>query len=476
MTDSHPDRRRWVALWVLCIGVLMIVLDTTIVTVALPTIQSDLHFSGSSLIWVLNAYMLTFGGFLLLGGRLGDLYGRRRLFLIGLALFTLSSLACGLAPTRLALIAGRALQGIGGAVVTAVALSLIMALFTEPAERARAMGVYGFIASAGGSIGELLGGLLTQVFGWHSIFLLNLPIGVGVYIATASLLPHEAALSRERRLDVAGAVTVTVALMLAVYAIVNANRLGWLSPPTLWLLGLSLALLWLFVWIEARGSQPLMPLRMLLLRDIAVSNIVSALWSAGLFAWFVLSALYLQRVLGYDPFRVGLSFLPADLIIMAFSIGLSAQMVLKWGLRTPLWVGLILNAAGLAWFARAPLQGHFTPDVLPGMVLIGIGAGMGFNPLLLLAMSGVDERDTGLASGLVNTSFMMGGAFGLALLASLAEADTQRLNALGSDSLSALTQGYHAAFAVSALLSLIASALAGVWLRPKVAAPAAELS
>ncbi len=454
----------------------MIVLDTTIVTVALPSIQSDLHFTGSSLIWVLNAYMLTFGGFLLLGGRLGDLYGRRRLFLIGLALFTLSSLACGLAQARLALIAGRALQGVGGAVVTAVALSMIMTLFTEPAERARAMGVYGFIASAGGSIGELLGGLLTQVFGWHSIFLLNLPIGIGVYFATASLLPHQTAASGRRRLDLAGAVTVTVALMLAVYAIVNANRLGWLSPATLWLLGLSLALLLLFLWIEARGSAPLMPLRMLLLRNIAVSNIVSALWSAGLFAWFVLSALYLQRVLGYDPLRVGLSFLPADLIIMAFSIGLSAQMVLKWGLRTPLWVGLILTGAGLAWFARAPVQGHFMADVLPGMVLIGIGAGMGFNALLLLAMSDVDESDTGLASGLVNTSFMMGGAFGLALLASLAEADTQRLTVVGSDSLAALTHGYHSAFAAAALLALIASALAAAGLRRKAAVPAAELS
>ena len=454
----------------------MIVLDTTIVTVALPTIQSDLHFTGSSLIWVLNAYMLTFGGFLLLGGRLGDLYGRRRLFLIGLALFTLSSLACGLAQGRLELIAGRALQGIGGAVVTAVALSLIMTLFTEPAERARAMGVYGFIASAGGSIGELLGGLLTQVFGWHSIFLLNLPIGIGVYFASTSLLPHESAATEKRRLDVAGATTITIALMLAVYAIVNANLLGWLSIPILNLLGASLALLVLFVWIEARSREPLMPLRMLIQRTIAVSNLVSALWSAGMFAWFVLSALYLQRVLGYDPFHVGLSFLPADLIIMAFSIGLSAQMVLRWGLRTPLWVGLILTAAALACFARAPLHGHFLPDVLPGMVLIGIGVGMGFNPLLLLAMGGVDERDTGLASGLVNTSFMMGGAFGLALLASLADADTQQLAVTGSDSLSALTQGYHAAFAVSAVLTLVASALALVWLRPKGVAPVAELS
>ncbi len=454
----------------------MIVLDTTIVTVALPTIQSDLHFSGSSLIWVLNAYMLTFGGFLLLGGRLGDLYGRRRLFLIGLALFTVSSLACGLAHARLELIAGRALQGVGGAVVTAVALSLIMTLFTEPAERARAMGVYGFIASAGGSIGELLGGLLTQVFGWHSIFLLNLPIGIGVYFASAALLSHEPASSVRRRLDIAGAVTVTVALMLAVYAIVNANRLGWLAPATLGLLGISLLLLALFVWIEARGHEPLMPLRMLLRRTIVVSNSVSALWSAGMFAWFVLSALYLQRVLGYDPFRVGLSFLPADLIIMAFSIGLSAPMLLKWGLRTPLWIGLILTAAGLACFARAPLHGHFLPDVLPGMVLIGIGAGMGFNPLLLLAMNGVEESDTGLASGLVNTSFMMGGAFGLALLASLAEADTQRLSAVGGDAVVALTRGYHAAFAASVLLTLIASALAGMWLRTAAAAAVAEPS
>ncbi len=466
MSDRPAARRRLLALYALCLGVLMIVLDTTIVTVALPTIQSDLEFSRAGLTWVLDAYLLTFGGFLLLGGRLGDLYGQRRLFLAGLCVFTLASLACGLARTQPELIVARAVQGLGGAVVAAVSLSLVMSLFVEPAERAMAMGVYGFIGAAGGSIGELLGGVLTQGLGWHSVFLVNIPIGIAVYALCAALLPREAESEASRTHDAAGAIAITAALMLAVYAVVNANEIGWVSVRTLSLLGLAAALLLAFVIIESHVKEPLAPLRLFLLRNVAGANSVGVLWAAGLFAWFVISALYLQRVAHYDPLHVGLAFLPADLIMAAFSAGLSARMVMRFGIRGPLIGGLLLAAAGLALFARAPLGGTFTWDVLPGMVLLGLGGGMAFNPLLLAAMSDVGSHESGLASGLVNTSFMMGGALGLAAVASLADVRTSALQRAGFGPLAALNGGYHLAFGLGALLSALAALLAALVLSP----------
>lgn len=469
MSNALTGRRRWLALYLLCTGVLMIVLDTTIVTVALPSIQADLGFTGTSLVWVLNAYMLTFGGFLLLGGRLGDLYGQRKLFLLGLSLFTVASLACGLAETQFTLVAARAVQGLGGAVVTAVALSLIMNLFTEPAERAQAMGIYGFVCAAGGSLGEVLGGFLTDAFGWPSIFLVNLPIGVAVYVYCLRLLPRDTASSGARRLDIGGAITVTLGLMLAVYAVVDGNAAGWSSPQTLGLAAVAAILLALFLAIEARVAEPLMPLRLFTLRNVAASNVVAVLWAAGMFAWFVISALYLQHVLGYDPFRVGLAFLPADLIMAAFSAGLSAKMVMRFGIRGPLWIGLLIAAAGLALFARAPLNGSFVADVLPGMLLLGLGAGMAFNPVLLAAMNDVDEHESGLASGVVNTAFMMGGALGLAALASAAEARTAGLRDAGVEGLAALNGGYQFAFLLGALITALAALLVAVLLQPKLA-------
>jgi EmrB/QacA subfamily drug resistance transporter len=461
------ERNRWFALYVLCSGVLMIVLDTTIVTVALPSIQADLGFSGTAIVWVLNAYMLTFGGFLLLGGRLGDLYGQRRLFLLGLALFTLASLACGLAHEQAALVVARAVQGLGGAVVTAVALSLIMHLFSEPRERAQAMGIYGFVCAAGGSIGEVLGGFLTDLLGWESIFLVNLPIGVAVFAGCRRLIPPDRAAAGSRELDVGGAITVTVGLMLAVYAVVDGNRAGWGSAQTLTLSGASALLLLLFLVIEARAREPLMPLRMFRLRNLAIANVVGVLWAAGMFGWFVVSALYLQRVLGYDPLHVGLSFVPADGIMAVFSAGLSARMVMRFGIRGPLWLGLLLGAIGLALFARAPVDGSFVVDVLPGMVLLGLGAGMAFNPVLLAAMNDAPSEESGLASGIVNTAFMMGGALGLAALVSLADARTHALQAGGTDAIVALNGGYQLAFLVAALVTAAAALLSGAMLRPK---------
>ncbi|MDQ8758167.1 DHA2 family efflux MFS transporter permease subunit [Sphingosinicella sp. LHD-64] len=462
---TKPTDRRWLALTVLCLGVLIDVLDTTIVTVALPSIKADLGFNDTSLAWVLNAYILTFGGFLLLGGRLGDLYGHRRWFLIGIAGFALTSLACGLAQSQEVLIASRAAQGIFGAVIAAVALSLIMDLFTEPAERAKAMGVYAFVASAGGSIGTMLGGFLTHAFNWHWIFLVNLPIGAAVIAFSLKLLPDTHNEHADPRLDVSGALTVTAGMLLAVYAVINGNVAGWTSPQTLGLFGAAVALLVIFLVIESRVAHPLVPLSMFRLRNVSTANVIGVLWAAAMFAWFFLSALYMQQVLHYDPLQVGLAFLPANLIMAAFSLGLSARVVMRFGIRVPIVCGLGLAALGLALFARAPVDGTFVVDILPGMLLLGLGAGMAFNPVLLAAMSDVSPSESGVASGLVNTSFMMGGALGLAVLASLAAARTGQLSAANADALTALNGGYQAAFAVGAVFAVLAAVLGWVFIR-----------
>jgi EmrB/QacA subfamily drug resistance transporter len=460
------DRRtRWLALIVLCLGDLMIVLDTTIVNVALPSIRADLGFSQTSLAWVVNAYLLTFGGFLLLGGRLGDLFGHRRLFLIGISLFTVASIACGLSTTQGLLVAARAVQGLGGAIVSAVALSLMMNLFTEPAERAKAMGVFGFVMAGGGSLGVLLGGVLTDTLSWHWIFLVNVPIGVAVYALSLKLVPEAGGAKATGHIDIAGAVTVTAALMLAVYAIVKGNDVGWATARTIGLLTAAAVLLAIFVAIEARVSSPLVPLRLFKLRNVATANVVGIFWAAAMFAWFFLSALYLQLVLGYSPLQVGLAFLPSNLIMGVFSLGLSAKLVMRFGLRLPLAAGLSLAALGLLLFARAPVDGHFLADVLPSMILLGFGAGMAFNPVLLAAMSDVAPEESGLASGVVNTAFMMGGALGLSVLASLAASRTDSLRASGDSALEALNGGYHAAFLVGAFFAVTAAVIGGALIR-----------
>jgi EmrB/QacA subfamily drug resistance transporter len=470
---TMEGRTRWLALLVLCLGDLMIVLDVTIVGVALPSIQEDLGFSETSLAWVVNAYLLTFGGFLLLGGRLGDLFGHRRLFLAGIGLFTLASIGCGLANSQGLLIAARAVQGMGGAIVSAVALSLMMTIFTEPAERAKAMGIFGFVASGGGSIGVLLGGIITDALTWNWIFLVNVPVGILVVLLTLRLVPAARIPFGSGRLDVAGAVTATTSLMLAVYAIVNGNQEGWTSARTLGFLGAAAVLLGVFLAIESRVGSPLVPLGLFRLRNVAVANVVGVLWAGAMFAWFFLSALYLQLVLGYSPLQVGLAFLPGNLVMGALSVGLSAKLVLRFGIRPPLGVGLSLAAVGLLLFARAPVDGNFVVDVLPPMILLGLGAGMAFNPVLLAAMSDVKQSEAGLASGVVNTSFMMGGALGLAVLASLAASRTETLSAAGDGPLVALTGGYHAAFLVGALFAAGAAAIGVALLRP-AAAPAQD--
>jgi EmrB/QacA subfamily drug resistance transporter len=461
------DRTRWLAFITLCLGDLMIVLDSTVVNVALPSIRASLGFSEASLVWVVNAYLLTFGGFLLLGGRLADLYGQRRLFLIGVIVFTGASLVCGLAPSPEALVAARALQGVAGAVVSAVALSLIVNRFPEGAQRVRAMGYFGFISAGGGSVGVLLGGLITSLLDWRWIFLINLPVGVAVIFLSLRLIPSGGGMTERPRLDIAGAITVTLALMLAVYGIVGAEQAGWTSPQTLGAIAAGALLLLVFLVIEARVSAPLMPLRLFRLRNVSTANVVAVLWAAAMFAWFFLSALYLQLVLGYSPLQVGLAFLPANLIMGAFSYRLSAEAVNRFGIRGPAVAGLLLTAVGLGLFALAPVNGSFLLHVLAPMLVLGVGVGVTFNPLLLAAMGDVAPGEAGLASGVVNTAFMMGGALGLAVLASLAAGRTSDLNQAGLAVTAALNGGYQLAFVAGALCAAAAAALAAIFLKPQ---------
>lgn len=457
--------KRWFTLYVLCLGSLMFVLDTTIVNVALPSIKKELGFSANSLAWVINAYMLTFGGFLLLGGRLGDLYGNRKLFLLGIVVFTLASLVCGVSQTQTILIVARTIQGFGGAIFSAVSLSIIMNLFYEPSERAKAMGVFGFVAAGGGSLGVLLGGFLTSALNWHWIFLVNLPVGIAVFLSCLKLLP--ASKKKPGRLDVWGAITVTLSLLIAVYAIVNGNETGWTSSQTVFKLLASVLLFVIFLQIERRVKSPIMPLSFFKLRNLSTASVMGILWAAAMFAWFFLSALYLQILLHYTPLQVGLAFLPGNLIMAVFSISLSAKIVMKFGIKKAVSTGLFLAAVGLGLLSRAPLNGVYWIDIFPSMVFLGIGAGMAFNPLLLAAMSEVKSQESGLASGIVNTAFMMGGALGLAVLASLAASRTGILIAQGMEQNRALLHGYHASFMFGAIFALIASILGSTMLQIK---------
>ncbi len=465
-------RARWIAFAILCLGDMMIVLDVTIVNVALPTIRTSLGFTASGLVWAVNAYLLTFGGFLLLGGRLADLYGQRRLFLGGVVLFTVSSLACGLATSPALLILARAIQGVGSAVVSAVAMSLIMMLFPEGPGRVRAMGYFGFCSAGGGSVGVLLGGLMVGALGWRSIFLVNVPIGAAVVALALRLLPADPGRALKGPLDVAGAVSVTSALLLAVWGVVNVETWGWTSARTLGTLAAAAVLLAVFLVVESKVRDPLVPLGLFRSRNLATANLVGVLWAAAMFAWFFLSALYLQLVLGYTPLKVGLAFLPSNLIMGAFSFSLSAKLVNRFGLRKPLLWGLLLAALGLLLFAFAPANGGFWLHVLPPMLLLGVGAGVAFNPVLLAAMNDVPPEDSGLASGVVNTAFMMGGSLGLAVLATLAAGRTHAMAALGVRE--ALTEGYHLAFLVGAACAFAAAALGYLLIRERPVAEGAS--
>ncbi len=463
---AAAERSRWIALLVLCVGALMIILDMTIVNVALPAIQRDLHFTQSNLAWVVNAYLITFGGLLLLAGRLGDLVGRRNVFLIGLAVFVAASALCGAAQSQTLLIVARFVQGLGGAMASAVILGLIVTMFPQPAEQAKAIGVFSFVASAGASIGLLAGGVITQAINWHWIFFVNLPIGVATALLAVRLVGRDVGIGLRRGADVPGAALVTGALMLGVYAIVKTQSYGWGSPHTLGLGGAAVALLAGFVAWEARSGNPLMPLRILRSRNVSGANLVQMLFVAGMFGMFFLGSLYMQRVLGYSALQIGLAFLPVALLIGAFSLGLSARLILRVGARATLIPGLAFGAAGLALFSQAPVGASYLADLLPSMVLVGVGAGLSFPALMTLAMSSAHPTDAGLASGLVNTTQQVGGALGLAVLATVSTTHTTSLLSKGTGLTSALTAGYHLAWVIGTGLLIAAIAAALTVLRP----------
>ena len=476
MTVDHAavgeDRRRWLALYVLCTGMLMIVLDATIVNVALPSNQDDLGFSQNDLAWVVNAYMIAFGGLLLLAGRVGDLIGQRRIFLIGLAIFTVASLLCAVAQTQGVLIAARFIQGVGGALASAVILGMIVMMFPEPREQAKAIGVFGFVASAGGSIGLLAGGALTEAINWHWIFFINLPVGIATAFLAVRLIEPREGIGLEKGADVPGAVLLTAGLMLGVYSILEVAEQGWGSAQTLILGGVSTTLVAAFVLRQARIENPLMPLRLFRSRNVAGANVVQALLVVGMFGMFFLGALYLQRILGYDPLEVGLAFLPATIVMGVMSLRVSDRLNMRFGPRATLLPALVAIGLGLLLFARTPVDGEFFTDIMPPMVLIGLGAGLGFPALMMLAMSGATQSDSGLASGLVNTSVQVGGAIGLAVLATLATERTDTLLADGESLAEALNGGYHLAYLIGAALVGVALVIALVVIQAEAPATA----
>ena len=455
----HTDRQRWMALYVLCAGVLMIVIDATIVNVALPSIQDDLGFSQNNLAWVINAYLIAFGGLLLLAGRIGDLIGQRRIFLIGLAVFTAASLLCAVAQSQGLLIAARFVQGAGGAIASAVILGMIVTMFPEPKEQAQAIGVYGFVASAGGSIGLLAGGALTEAINWHWIFFVNIPIGVVTAVLATRLVDDLPGIGLEKGADIPGAVLLTSGLMLGVYTILDVHNQGWGSTQTLGLGAVSIALLAVFVARQARIPNPLMPLRLFRSRNVSTANVVIALLVVGMFGMFFLGALYMQRVLGYSALDVGLAFLPATIVMGAMSLRYSGPLMMRFGPRATIIVSLVAMGGAMALFARTPIEETYVVDLLPAMLLMGLGAGLGFPSLMTLSMSGATPSDSGLASGLVNTSVQVGGAIGLAVLATLATERTDGLLADGTVADAALNSGYHLAYVIGAGLVVVAIAV-----------------
>ena len=474
MAKDMTDRSRWIALYVLCAGVLMIVLDVTVVNVALPSIQTDLGFSQSTLAWVVNAYLIAFGGLLLLAGRFGDILGRKSVFMAGLVIFTVASLLCGIAQSQELLVAARFVQGIGGAMTSAVVLGMIVTMFPEPREQAKAMGVYAFVASAGGSIGLLAGGVLTQAINWHWIFFINIPIAIATGVLAHRLINRDEGIGFGDGTDIPGALLITSSLMLGVYTIVKpAADHGWGSGQALAFGAASLALLVAFVVREATARNPLVPLRIFRSRNVTGANVLQALLVAGMFGMFFLGALYLQRVLGYDALEIGFAFLPATIVMGVLSLRYSERLIMRFGARGTLIPGMVLVAIGLALFTRAPVHGSYVEHVLPVMILLGLGIGVSFPALMTLAMSGATREDAGLASGLVNTTAQVGGALGLAVLATVSATRSDNLIAAGKTTASALTSGYHLAFVIGAGLVLAAIVVAVTVLQPEEKAESA---
>ena len=476
---AAAKRRHWLALYVLCAGMLMIVLDATIVNVALPSIQKDLGFSQNGLAWVVNAYLIAFGGLLLLSGRIGDLIGQRRVFLVGLGVFTAASLLCALSQSQGLLIGARFVQGVGGALTSAVILGMIVTMFPEPRDQAKAIGIYTFVAVAGGSVGLLLGGVLTATINWHWIFFVNAPIGVATALLAIRLVPDREGLGLAAGADLPGAALLTGGLMLGVFTILGVTEAGWGSIRTLALGAVAIGLLGAFVARQARVANPLMPLRLFRSRNVSGANVVQALLVVGMFGMFFLGALYMQRILGYDALQVGLAYLPMTVVMGTMSFRFTGQLNLRFGPQATLVPAMGFVLAGLLLLARTPVDATYVRDLLPPMILIGLGAGLGFPSLMTLAMSGATESDSGLASGLVNTSVQVGGAIGLAVLATFATERTDRLLGEGEPAASALNSGYHLAYLIGAGLVLVAIGIAVSVLRARrpeaVLAPVPEV-
>jgi EmrB/QacA subfamily drug resistance transporter len=462
---TPSDRRRWIALVVVCLGQLMIVLDTTIVNVALPPIQHDLHFTQANLTWIVNAYLITFGSFLLLAGRAGDLIGRKKVFLAGVVVFTVASAFSGLAGDPATLVAARALQGLGGALSAGVIIALIVTGFPKPRERAQAMSVFTFTAAGGGSLGLLAGGVLTQMISWHWVFFINLPIGLGTFLLGWWLIEENEGIGLSRGVDVAGSILVSASMMIGVYAIVTAADQGWMSAHTLGFGGLALLLLAAFIVLEARIENPIMPLRILRLRNLTGASAARATLATGMFTTFFLGALYLQHVKGYSAFGTGLAFLPSTAALALFSLGISARLMRAFGPRAMLIPGLVTIAVALLVLSTADEHAGYFPGIFGGFLLFGIGAGLSFMPMLTILMADVPLADAGVASGVANVTMQVGGAFGLAVLATISGDQTQALVAQGHSLASALTGGYQLGFAIAAASVAVGLLIAIVVLR-----------
>src|SRR4051794_1680840 len=475
MIATETEKNRWIALVVLCTGMLMIVLDATVVNVALPSIQDDLGFSRSNLAWVVNAYLIAFGGLLLLAGRLGDLISRRGMFLSGLVVFTSASLLCGVSQSEGMLVAARFIQGVGGAMTSAVVLGMIFTMFPEPREQAKAMGVFSFVASGGGSVGLIAGGVLTDVISWHWIFFINIPIGIATAILARRYVAADRGAGFGQGADVLGAVLSTSALMLLVYTIVQpAAHDGWGASSTLVYGATAVALGVAFVVRESTAANPLIPLRIFKVREVVASNAIQALLVAGMFGTFFMGSLYLQRILGYTPLQIGLAFLPLTLVMGVLSLRYSERLIMRFGPRRTLVPGMSLVLVGLLMWARTPVDGNYLRDLLPIMPPIGAGFAICGPSLVTLAMSGADQQDAGLASGLINTTTQVGGALGLAVLATLATTHTDHLRAAGESTASALNAGYHLGYLIAAALTFGALMIAALVLRPSRAEAGAE--
>lgn len=462
-TDHRRDR---IALYILCLGMLMIVLDGTIVNTALPVLKDSLNFSDGNLTWVLNAYLIPFGGLLMLSGRIGDLIGQRKMFLWGMSLFTFASLLCGLAESQGVLIGARFLQGVGGALGSSVILGMIITMYQDPREQGEAIGVYSFVASAGGSIGLLLGGVLTDILSWHWIFIVNLPIGVATVVLAKRLVPDRPGLGlKENKVDVPGALMLTGGLMIAVYAIVGVDKEGWGSAQTLGLGAAALILLTSFVLRQARIAHPLLPLRIFRSRNVSGANLVLLGVLAGMFSVFFFGARYAGEVLGYSPIEIGLAFLPMTLLLGGVSTRAAQPLAERIGPRNVLIVGLSLVVIAVLLFTQAPVDGAYVVNILPSMVLLGFGAGLAFPSIMGLAMSGATPEDSGIASGLVNTSMQVGGAVALSVLATFAAQRTTSKADAGASPLEALNAGFHVAFFIAAGIAALAIAAAVLVLR-----------